>query len=507
MRVDCMIKRLRALAPAIAVFFSGMAPLAAQVPDSEPHVTLSGVITGADHQTYKRIPFELPEGTERLVAAFDYDHREEKTVIDLGVEDMHGFRGASGGNKPSFTISETDATPSYLAGRLEPGPWALSLAVPNIRKGVTARWTAKLWFLSGAEAQVLPAPTAGRGPGWYRGDLHLHSAHSDGSCDSQASRRVPCPLFKTLEEAAARKLDFVAITEHNTASHADALREAQPYFDELLLIPGREVTTFWGHFNIFGVTAPIDFRIAPGVDNSFNRIADRTHALGGVVSINHPALPSGEICMGCGWTMPDVVYDKVDAVEIVNGSSIAAAGGDALGPVSGVPFWIDRNLEAGPIAAIGGSDNHDPAREGLGAVGRPVTVVNAEDLTQRAILKAIAAGRAFIAMIDDPSLRLDFTAEAQGESAKMGGVLEAAAEAPIAVQVDAAAPAGARIELLQGNQVVRTLSSTTGGGASLALPEGVHVIRPQIRDADGRVIAIGNAILLRLTGEGGQPGQ
>src|SRR5690606_12073212 len=133
------------------------------------------------------------------------------------------------------------------------------------RKGVTARWTARLWFLEGAEAQVLPSPTEGRGPGWYRGDLHLHSAHSDGSCDSIAGRRVPCPLYRTLEAARQRGLDFVAVTEHNTTSHAAALRELAPYFDRMLLIPGREVTTFHGHFNVFGITSPIDFRIAEGV--------------------------------------------------------------------------------------------------------------------------------------------------------------------------------------------------------------------------------------------------
>ena len=42
------------------------------------------------------------------------------------------------------------------------------------------------------------------------------------------------------------------------------MRELQPYFDRVLLIPGREMTTFYGHFNIFGVTQFIDFRVTPG---------------------------------------------------------------------------------------------------------------------------------------------------------------------------------------------------------------------------------------------------
>lgn len=35
----------------------------------------------------------------------------------------------------------------------------------------------------------------------------------------------------------------------------------QPYFDKLLLIPGREITTFQGHFNLFGATQFLDFRL------------------------------------------------------------------------------------------------------------------------------------------------------------------------------------------------------------------------------------------------------
>jgi hypothetical protein len=34
-------------------------------------------------------------------------------------------------------------------------------------------------------------------PGWYRGDLHMHTVHSAGSCASQRGQRVPCPLFLT----------------------------------------------------------------------------------------------------------------------------------------------------------------------------------------------------------------------------------------------------------------------------------------------------------------------
>lgn len=475
---------------------------AAQVPARAADVELSGTITRADFQTYKRVPFTVPDNVDRLVVAYDYEGRDQRTVIDLGVEDPHGLRGASGGNKSSFTIAPSNATPSYLPGRIDPGQWMLSLAVPNIREGVTSRWSARVWFLKGAEAENLPGHTAGRGPGWYRGDLHLHSAHSDGSCASQAGKTVPCPLYRTLERAARERLDFVAVTEHNTTSHSQVLREAQPWFDRLLLIPGIEITTFFGHFNVFGISTPIDFRIPAGDTTGFSRIADQVHALGGIVSVNHPALPSGEICMGCGWTMPGADYAKVDGVEVINGSSVTAAGGDAESVVSGIPFWLERLREGHAVTALGGSDNHGPDRDDLGGIGKPVTVVYAADLTQQAILAGMRSGRSFIALDpSQPNVHVDFSIRAGSSIAAMGGLVKAGRHIPMIVERDVTGPVGATMEILDGTSVLAriALSGKRQRGANpVKLRQGLHVLRIQLRAADGRLLAVGNAIRVHL---------
>ena len=41
-----------------------------------------------------------------------------------------------------------------------------------------------------------------------------------------------------------------------------------------------------------------------GADDILGRILDQVEAAKGLFSINHPGLPSGEACMGCGWTTP-----------------------------------------------------------------------------------------------------------------------------------------------------------------------------------------------------------
>jgi predicted metal-dependent phosphoesterase TrpH len=371
------------------------------MPVAAESLTLKGVMTGADHQTWREVPFTVPAGTTSVTVAFDYTGQDQKAVIDLGIRDPQRFRGWSGGNKAAFTLTGTWATPSYLPGPLPAGQWKLILGVPNLRKDARAEYTATITLAQDDVFHGFTAAPLKTGPGWFRGDLHLHTGHSDGACAAQSGARAPCPLFRTLDAAVARGLDFVAVTEHNTSSHFQALAELQPTYDRLLLIPGREITTFQGHANIIGMTAPLDFQLGGPRAPTFSQILDQAEAAEAFVTINHPGLPSGEACMGCGWTAP-VDFGRVDAVEVING-------GIASGPLSGVNFWETRLSAGHRLTAVGGSDNHDatldPARPA--AVGRPTTVVYAQNLSQDAILAGLRSGRVFIDMQGTPDRVLE----------------------------------------------------------------------------------------------------
>ena len=385
-----MIAGAVASAAALAAF-----PVAAET------LTLTGVMTGKDHQTYREVPFKVHAGTTSVTVEFAYTGKDQKSVIDLGIRDPQRFRGWSGGNKATFTLTETWATPSYLPGPLTAGDWKLILGVPNLRKDGRAEYTAKITLDRSPIFHGFAAAPLKTGPGWYRGDLHMHTGHSDGSCRSRAGKRVPCPTFKTLEAAAARGLDFVAVTDHNTPAHFQDLAELQPYYDDLLLIPGREITTFFGHANVFGVTAPLDFQLGGPRAPDLNRIIDQVEAAKGLISLNHPGHPSGEACMGCGWTA-QTDFARIPAIEAVNGV-------DAGGPLSGIPFWEGR-LNAGQhITAIGGSDNHDAGLAGVRGVAAPTTVVYAENLGQDAILDGIRQGRVFVDLQGTRDRLLDVT--------------------------------------------------------------------------------------------------
>ena len=119
-----------------------------------------------------------------------------------------------------------------------------------------------------------------------------------------------------------------------------------------------------------------------------NTIARDVHQLGGLISINHPSAPSGEICLGCGWhPNPPADLHLFSAIRAVNGGSLR-------GPYSGVSFW-EKQLDDGyRIPAIGGSDNHHGAWpvSHPDSMGIPTTVVYAQDLSVPAILDGIVLG-------------------------------------------------------------------------------------------------------------------
>jgi hypothetical protein len=466
-------------AATIALLLCLAAPLAGAAAAPSPDVVLSGEVTYANYNTYLELPFTVPEGVSRLSVQFSYEGAEQRTTIDLGLADPHGMRGWSGGNKKSFTLSATDATPSYQPGRIDAGEWHLILGVPNIRQGVVSHYRAEISFGRREETALK------EGYGWYRGDLHMHTAHSDGFCLSRSGRKVNCPVFRTIEAAEAAGLDFIAISDHNATTQYQDLRELQPFFDKTLLIPGRELTTFHGHANEWGVTQDVDFR------HGANAMADQVHKLGGLFSLNHPNAPTGESCMGCGWDAPGFDFAKADAVEVVNGGGVREAGDDKG---LALAFWrslLDKGLSP---TAVGGSDNHDPDLPVTtsGSVGSPATVVYAASLSQQAILDGIKAGHVFVQVRGgDPARRVELTSG----KAMMGDHLKAHGAVPVTLHV--VGVEGGHVEFLSDAPPAADHSPLKADD-SLAISwrpgTGHHWLAVLVRDQNGQAVLLSNPL-------------
>jgi hypothetical protein len=495
---------------AILIFLLFRAAAAAQAP---PAFTLQGIVRGAQNQSYVKVPFSVPAGTERVTITFAYTGKEQHTALDLGLLDPAGLRCWSGGNKSTLTVGLSDATPSCLPGAIPAGTWNVLIGVPNIRAGVESHYTIEVNLSRTGAVADLPAilrepirdgpasnpadesQSAGT-PGWYRGDLHMHTAHSDGQCPSQTGKMVPCPVFFTVDAAARRGLDFIAITDHNATSQYDAMRELQPYFDKLLLIPGRELTTFEGHINFLGSTDFVDFRLdgktVPDM-NALLRAADRT---GAITSINHPLSPSGEICLGCGFT-PKTPVDMrlLTAVEAVNG-------GSEDNGHSHLRFWDEQLNRGCRLTGIGGSDNHRPMLplDQIGSVGSPTTVVYAAQLSTAGILDGIRAGHVFLDVKGTHDRMLEVSAGAGGTTVHGGDLLDAPSGAVVTIDARVSAATGGKILWIEDGNALTAPDGAEIHAAdqSFELPwtsDGKrHWFRAEVAGPDGKVWLIANPV-------------
>lgn len=358
-------------------------------------------LTPADQarDPYYYVPVQVPEETTRIDLAMRYNKAED-CVIDLGMFDprmtafpsAEGFRGWSGGARDRFFIATDDATPGYVHGPIPAGTWNIILGLYKVpAEGAEVTLT---FELDAAPRRVTEPPVrifpVRQGAGWYRGDLHCHTFHSD-------ARGAPEILHAAARQAG---LDFLAVADHNTVTQR---RYFHPHSSaDLVFVRAMEITTAAGHANVFGVDDWIDFRMRRPADGHI--VARLVHEKGGLLSINHdkPTIP-------WDYELPDA-----DCQEIWQ-SSWMAWNWVSLGR------WQARLASGLKISAIGGSDFHQPETlqaEGPLVLARPTTVLWLPQLSEDAILAAMKAGRGYVTEAPDgPHLEL------RVDGVPMGGVV------------------------------------------------------------------------------------
>lgn len=466
----------------------------------KPYQVLSGTVSQDNFHTYLEVPFTLPEGVKRLTVKFSYDTRDEKTTIDLGVADPARFRGWSGGARNIFTLSEEDATAGYLPGTIILGKWNLWLGVPNIRKGVTAHYEAKIFIDTADTVTEFSDQPIRTSAGWYYGDLHMHSGNSDGKCLSVSGKEVNTPVFKVVETAAKKNLDFMALTDHNTFTQARYLRELQPYFDNMLLVPGQEITTFFGHANAFGLTKFVDFRMTdPTYRQAMNWMKD-VNKSGGVISINHPGSPTGESCMGCGWEMKDIPANVVTAVEIINGGS-----GPAEGPLQGLNLWHQMLKLGRKVTAIGGSDNHRPDQpaDKNGGIGFPTTAIYMDNLSVKSLLDGIRKGRVFVETEGNKDHLVDLWAISGKTECHMGTNMNVQPKDKVTWMVNVKAVTGCKVEfVVDGDVHPENTRAITTDNETLTIPwkaDGkYHFVYVKVKNKEDKLVMVSNPLYFNL---------
>jgi hypothetical protein len=345
----------------------------------------SKVYTSTDRQEsiYQYVPFDVPAGAEGITLRMR--HNGFLSVIDLGLFDPIGFRGFSGSERDHVVLTENDATPGYLPGKIRAGTWFVSLGLHRLdRDGVTVEVEVEIGkpvfpdYSSPITSPNRPPRRkleARNGHRWFPSDFHTHSVHSDGDLT----------LNELASLAANRGLELLAITDHNTTSHHRFLSEVSRFAD-INLIAGQEVTTDSGHANSFGHSEWVDYREAT------DRWLNDTKKYGGLLSINHP------LSAPCNWRRD--TPEGIDMTELWHSS---------WDRKSDEPFqWWSEN---GSKIPIGGSDFHRFTSDGL--PGEPTTWVEIDtednEVTQEQVLAALSQGR--VAISADPNSAVVFALE------------------------------------------------------------------------------------------------
>ena len=180
-------------------------------------------------------------------------------------------------------------------------------------------------------------------------DLHVHTSRSSDAFTSPEQLRTICR---------GRGLDGLAITDHNVL--------AQDLDDELVILPGIEISSRDGHIIGLGLSDAIPRGLSP--DETIRRIRDQN----GVSIIPHP------YDLFRSSVRPDRLTVRPDAIEVINSSSF-------LHSVTWKRARKFAESENYPMTA--GSDSHIPQ-----TIGRAYTEIECGSRNTGSILASLVSG-------------------------------------------------------------------------------------------------------------------
>ncbi|ACK41528.1 MULTISPECIES: CehA/McbA family metallohydrolase [Dictyoglomus] len=330
---------------------------------------------GFDPLDIKQVPNDI---LEKIIRGFS----PLKNVVNIRVLDAEGnFRGTG---DQRFTkgipikIGVCDSTVGCVSGEIKAGIWKLILEIKQILKKCILNIVVYLHReeITKVKDIILSYNPVVREPydksGWVKGDVHLHSYHSDGELS----------IEELIKFSIKRGLDFIFLTDHNKISGFHTIEwEFYPIYG------GIEFTTFWGHFLGLGIKEYIPWDLA-NPEVGIRKLSERVRSQGGVFCVAHPYTISAPVCPGCRCELY-LDYNFVDAMEVWTGSFEMRR----FEITEALKKWRELLKNGYRITALGGSDMHkiEDIKEDV-----PLVYAYVEDLSEESILKAIREGRVYI---------------------------------------------------------------------------------------------------------------
>lgn len=433
-----------------------------------------------DTPNWVYVPFDVSDEVTELHVSYDYN-KSQKNLLDIGIFDpsgydldnADGFRGWSGGERTEFMLSRSEATPGYYPGEIEAGTWNVILGPYRVGAG-GIDFTLEITFREGKPGPAFEPTPASNDPltdtaGWYRGDLHLHTVHSDGDYTPE----------DIIDRAVDNGLDFFVSTEHSTTTASLVWGKYARTGQRPLIINGEEITTRAGHYGAIGLEPGqwIDWRYQPE-DNVLNRFVEDIHDVGGITVANHPFCPY----KGCDWRF---TYELIDAIEVWNGPW-------TWEDEAALQTW-DRMLREGhALPAVGASDAHDPGD----VIGLPQTVVRADRLGPDGIIAGLADGHAYIAESDGVTVTL--TAMTDANEVSIGETLEVRPETPIDVTLEVTGASGAEATFHTQESIMKIVPIESGQQQTTysTNAKATDFIRVEVRKQNEDMVALTNPIFI-----------
>lgn len=343
------------------------------------------------------------------------------------------FRGWSGSDRPRVIVGAMRSTAGYLLGAPASGSWWVVLGLARVtglaQVDLVVEWRpmgyqgqanestgfgpveddgwSPLWGSGDPAAElassrksvrsipgvVVGGSTPAKKYGFVAGDFHTHSWHSGDA---------KTPISEMIAAAEVRKLDFLAVTDHNTISHWEEIDVFQPS-TSTVLIKGQEVTTYSGHFNAFLWSDLVEFRIESDADLARALSGGRPqHAL---ASVNHPKL------VGPSWRLAlDEAFEAVEAwgapwLWFNNGS---------------LRYWDGLLRQGRRLTGIGGSDVHDLRALAAHQYGCPCTWVYMGEVPVDPVGILDAVRRGWVVVTATPDSPLVFFEASSGSGSQEG---------------------------------------------------------------------------------------
>lgn len=461
-----------------------------------PTQVISGTFPASLQGSYVMVPVTVPANTTALRVKYCYSEPDgpttanAKNTLDLGLWSPRGFRGWGGSSHPDVTVSPRGfsseaqylahptadvpgmTTRGFLPGPVTAGTWKVELGVGGVltpeqgNPSGTVDWRLEI-ATSSDPAYATPAyrparydtAPARRGRGWYVGDLHVHSEHSNLGAAT---------MRQTFDYAFGRRprgagLDFITLTDYVTSSAWGEIGRYQRDYPGKLIIRSAEVITYRGHTNNQASHHYVDHRLGPVYDLgaggalTLERAArppstlfDAVHKAGGWTQINHPRIfPPAEnpvfalLCRGCAWLYSDreTNFRKVDAIEVSTGPATQGPPDDPQTfsfTAGGIAYYQHALATGAHIAAVSVSDSHyagKPQNPTQTPVGYGATAVFAKQLSEKGITAAVKAGHTYAKVLGAQGPDLRFTARRGRHRAIFGDHIAGGRRVRLAAQV------------------------------------------------------------------------